>query len=86
MNAHKLSRREALAGTGLLAGAVVLGERSGVGAAPADPLAYTPRPPFHYCLNTATLRGQKLGIIKEIEVATKAGYEAIEPWVAAIEA
>jgi sugar phosphate isomerase/epimerase len=84
MNAHKLSRREALAGTGLLAGAV-LGERSGVGAAPADPLAYTPRPPFHYCLNTATLRGQKLGIIKEIEVATKAGYEAIEPWVAAIE-
>jgi sugar phosphate isomerase/epimerase len=37
-------------------------------------------------LNTATLRGQKLGIVKEIEVAAAAGYEAIEPWIAAIEA
>ena len=35
---------------------------------------------------TATLRGQKLGIVKEIEITAKAGYDAIEPWVAAIEA
>jgi len=38
------------------------------------------------CLNTATIRGQKLGLVKEIEVAAKAGYQAIEPWVASIEA
>jgi sugar phosphate isomerase/epimerase len=29
----------------------------------------------------ATLRGHKLGMVKEIEIAAQAGYEAIEPWV-----
>ncbi len=38
-----------------------------------------------YCLNTATIRGQKLGIVKETEIAAKAGYQAIEPWVEAID-
>ena len=85
MNTHKLSRRDALAGAGLLAGAAVLGERPGLAAAPAGSLAQAPAPPFRYCLNTATLRGQKLGIVKEIEITAKAGYDAIEPWVAAIE-
>ena len=86
MNAHKLSRREALAGAGLLAGAAVFGERPGLAAPPASPLVQAPDRPFRYCLNTATLRGQKLGIVKEIEVAAKAGYEAIEPWLAGIDA
>jgi 2-keto-myo-inositol isomerase len=86
MNAHKLSRREALASTGLLAGAAILSESTGLVAAPASPLVQAPAPPFRYCLNTATLRGQKLGVVKEIEVAAKAGYEAIELWVDAIEA
>jgi sugar phosphate isomerase/epimerase len=85
MNTHKLSRRDALAGAGLLAGAAVLGERPGVAAAPAGSLVQAPATPFRYCLNTATLRGQKLGIVKEIEITAKAGYDAIEPWVAAIE-
>jgi sugar phosphate isomerase/epimerase len=88
MNTHKLSRREALVGGGLLAGAAVLGEWRALAAAPPGapgPAPLTPAP-FRYCLNTATLRGQKLGIVKEIEVAAKAGYQAIEPWVAAIDA
>jgi 2-keto-myo-inositol isomerase len=41
--------------------------------------------PFVFCLNTSTLRGQKLGIVKEIEVAAQAGFQAIEPWVGSIE-
>jgi 2-keto-myo-inositol isomerase len=86
MNTHKLSRRDALAGAGLLAGAAVLGERPGVAAAPAGSLVQAPATPFRYCLNTATLRGQKLGIVKEIEIAAAAGYDAIEPWIAGIEA
>src|ERR1019366_142911 len=86
MNAHKLSRREALAGAGWLAGAAVFGERPGLAAPPAGGLNEAPTPSFRYCLNTATLRGQKLGIVKEIEIAAKAGYEAIEPWIASIEA
>ena len=40
--------------------------------------------PFRYCLNMATIRGHKLGIVKEIEVAAQAGYDAIEPWVDSI--
>lgn len=37
--------------------------------------------PFRYGLNTATLMGQKLSIVEEIEIAGRAGYQAIEPWV-----
>jgi sugar phosphate isomerase/epimerase len=37
--------------------------------------------PFRYGLNTATLMGQKLSIVEVVEIATRAGYQAIEPWV-----
>ena len=37
--------------------------------------------PFRYCLNTSTIRGQKLSLKEEIDVTAKAGYSAIEPWV-----
>jgi sugar phosphate isomerase/epimerase len=37
--------------------------------------------PFGYCLNLSTIRGQKLPLEKEVEVAAKAGYQAIEPWM-----
>ena len=40
---------------------------------------------FLLCLNTATIRGQNLGLVKEIEVAAQAGYQAIEPWVSSLE-
>lgn len=36
---------------------------------------------FKYCLNTSTIRGQKLGILGEVELAAKVGYNSIEPWV-----
>ncbi len=41
--------------------------------------------PFIFCLNTSTIMGQKLGIVREIEVAAQAGFQAIEPWIGAIE-
>ena len=37
--------------------------------------------PFRYGLNTATLMGQKLSIVEEVEIVGRAGYQAIEPWV-----
>lgn len=40
--------------------------------------------PMGFCLNTGTIRGQKLGIVKEVEIAAKAGYKAIEPWIGSI--
>jgi len=41
---------------------------------------------FVYCLNTSTIRGQKLTLPEEIDLAAKAGYTAMEPWVGEIQA
>ncbi len=37
--------------------------------------------PFRYCLNTSTIRGQDLSLVEQIEIAAKAGYSGIEPWI-----
>ena len=81
MKARKLSRRDALARTGLLVGTAIIADQPGLVAAPSEPPVQTLRPVFRYCLNTATIRGHKLGIVKEIGVAAEAGYEAVEVWV-----
>jgi sugar phosphate isomerase/epimerase len=41
---------------------------------------------FRYCFNTSTIRGQKLTLAQEIDIAAEAGYDAIEPWIGEIEA
>jgi sugar phosphate isomerase/epimerase len=40
---------------------------------------------FRYCFNTSTIRGQKLSLVEEIDIAAQAGYQAIEPWIGEIE-
>src|SRR5436305_791909 len=84
METSKLSRRRALASTGLALGSAALARKIGL-AASVDSAAGPSSRPFIFCLNTATIRGQKLGIVKEIEIAAQAGYDAIEPWVDAIQ-
>ncbi len=42
--------------------------------------------PVRFALNTSTIRGQKLPIDQQVEVAAKAGYDGIEPWIRDIEA
>lgn len=37
--------------------------------------------PFRFCLNTSTISGQKPGLIKYIEIASKAGYDGMELWI-----
>ena len=37
-----------------------------------------------YSLNTSTIRGQKVGLVREVEIAAQAGYDAIEPWMGTI--
>lgn len=37
--------------------------------------------PVQFALNTSTIRGQKLSIEKQIQVAAQAGYDGIEPWI-----
>jgi sugar phosphate isomerase/epimerase len=85
MHPAKLSRRNAIIQSGLLAGAAVAGNSLAPVAAAATGRPGDPAASFRFCLNTATIRGQKLGIVKEIEVAAQAGYDAIEPWFDAIE-
>ena len=46
----------------------------------------TEKSSFSYCLNTSTIRGQNPGILKYIEIASKAGYDGIELWLGDIHA
>ena len=75
-----IHRRDLLVGTGVAAAAAILTQ----GTAAMPLIAADPPPtaePFRYCLNTSTIRGQKLSIVEEVEIAAKAGYQAIEPWI-----
>lgn len=78
-------RRELFKKAGLLAagsGATAIGMQ-----APAVNAADAPGAKrFLYGLNTSTIRGQELDAAEEIEVAGKAGYEALEPWFRKINA
>src|SRR5262245_40484477 len=38
-------------------------------------------PRVKYALNMSTIRGQKLSVPEQVDVAAKAGYDAIEPWL-----
>lgn len=39
---------------------------------------------FKYCLNTSTIRQQKLGLMANLEIASKAGYDGVELWLSDI--
>jgi 2-keto-myo-inositol isomerase len=80
---NRISRRQAVGSAGLFVTAALTGSK--VAAAESASTGRKGNAPFVFCLNTATVRGQKLGLIKEIEVAAQAGFQAIEPWVASIE-
>jgi sugar phosphate isomerase/epimerase len=82
---QSISRREALNRASVLLGATLAGGSLSSTSATASEAAAKAGGPFLFCLNTGTIRGQKLGLAKEIEIAAKAGYQAIEPWVASIE-
>lgn len=41
---------------------------------------------FRFSLNTSTISGQKLGIEKYIDIAARAGYDCIEPWIGDLKA
>src|SRR5262249_30257349 len=63
--AHALTRREWLAGAGALAAGTGIADalaRGGIGSEPAVQAPTPPRATIGYCLNTSTLRGQKLTI------------------------
>lgn len=79
----KIPRRTLLGASGMLMTGSLLGGLQPVALAEQKPDA-SKGVPFRYCLNTGTIRGQKLSIVQEIEIAAKAGYDAIEPWISSL--
>ena len=83
-----LSRREVVRGAVAALGAAVVSSTPGEAQTPKPGGART-RPanePFGYCLNTSTIRGNKLDIVGVVAAAAKAGFHAIEPWITEIDA
>lgn len=74
-----LSRRGFLA-AGISAGTLAVAATEASAAAKSDPSK------FRFCLNTSTIRGQKLPLDQEVDLAAKAGYDGIEPWIREIDA
>jgi 2-keto-myo-inositol isomerase len=81
--ANPISRRSWLAGVG-----GGLAAASTTSAAMAET---TSSDGWAYCLNTSTVRqwnetwGKSRGIVELIDIASKAGYDAIEPWIAELD-
>jgi 2-keto-myo-inositol isomerase len=76
-----LSRRRFVTASGAALTAALLANRPVAAGAEAKPAGAPHAGRFRYSLNTSTIRGQKLGLEKEIDVAAEAGYSAMEPWV-----
>lgn len=75
-----LTRRQFLVGSSqvVITMATVSSMAAAQGAAVGRPSAGSYR--FEFALNTATIRGQKLSLVEQIEVTAKAGYDGIEVW------
>ena len=78
MSTPHISRRAMIAQSGIAA-ATVLAAGPVCTAAEPRPAGRLGR--FKFSLNTATIRGQNLSLVEEVQIAAKAGYDAIEPWV-----
>ncbi len=86
MNSENLPRRNWLQ----TAGGVALGvAASGVTQLPTTAAAAekvsVPKS-LRYCLNMSTIRGQKLSLPAQVDLAANAGYDSIEPWLGELRA
>ena len=73
----KITRRQMIAQSATVAGLSAL---SLPGASSATAAAASPDQ-LRFCLNTSTIRGQKIPLPREIELVAKHGYSGIEPWI-----
>jgi sugar phosphate isomerase/epimerase len=80
-----LSRRRFVASSGVALGAALLAGVRTDAASQSRTIGTLSAPPFKYSLNASTIRGQKVGLAKEIDIAAQAGYAAFEPWVQTIQ-
>jgi len=78
-----LSRRDLLTTAAVICGAGLAGGLA-ASATAAEPVRIKDKP-FGFSLNTSTIRGQEVGIVREVEIAAEAGYDAIEPWMGTLD-
>src|SRR4051812_2779331 len=84
---HNLrSRRQLLAGAGIALGAAVMAPLLERTASADAPSSRPKNEPFGYCLNTSTINGSGVPLPDQFDIAAKAGFQAIEPWIRDIEA
>ena len=77
-NIHSLNRRDLFKTSGYVAAGLL----AGCGTTSSSRINRAGKSdPFKYCLNTSTIRGQNLPITEEIDIAARAGYTGIEPWL-----
>ena len=69
------SRRSFLKNVGIASVAAVIAPNSFIRSVPGN------RAGIRYCLNTSTIKGQGLGLLKNIDIAAEAGYDGVELWV-----
>jgi len=79
MTEKNISRRKAISSLALGSAALSFPLKS---IARAEPK----KSPFRFCLNTSTISGQKPNLKKQVEIASKAGYDGIEVWVRDVQA
>jgi sugar phosphate isomerase/epimerase len=79
-----VSRRELLTTAGVLCGASLAGVIPPIVSAAES--GRSKEKPFGFSLNTSTIRGQELGIMREVAIAAQAGYDAVEPWMGTLDA
>jgi 2-keto-myo-inositol isomerase len=72
-----IGRRQLLVGSAALGAASL----SGLQATTVATEAVQSPPRVAFSLNTSTIRGQKLSVPDQVDIAAKAGYDAIEPWI-----
>jgi sugar phosphate isomerase/epimerase len=75
----RISRRNALA-------ALAMGTMGVARPFPLQGAAISAPVKFRYCLNTSTISGRNPGLLKYVEIASRAGYDGIEVWVRDVEA
>jgi sugar phosphate isomerase/epimerase len=78
MSSFDFSRRSWLQAAG--GAALGLGASSLTPSAQAAAKVAVPKS-LRYCLNMSTVRGQKLSLPDQVDLAAKAGYDSIEPWM-----
>ncbi|MFD2571405.1 sugar phosphate isomerase/epimerase family protein [Spirosoma soli] len=76
-----VTRRQTLAALTASAGLPLL-PQSITSASAAPQLSSSPAAAsFTLCLNMSTIRGHKLGLVKELETASKGGFHSVEIWI-----